>query len=147
LALVVGVAQARVHSALAVLGLSLAYVAVLLAFRPAAVWLVRRQEGRPVGAGTISWVLAGVLVSALVTEWIGIHAVFGAFLLGVLLPHDSALAGELERKLHSGVVLLLLPAFFAFTGLRTQVGLIQGAGDWLVCLGITLIATLGKLGG
>ena len=73
--------------------------------------------------------------------------VVAARLLGALLPHDSALAGELERKLHSGVVLLLLPAFFAFTGLRTQIGLIQGAGDWLVCLGITVVATVGKVGG
>jgi Kef-type K+ transport system membrane component KefB len=148
LAVVVGVAQAQVHSALAVLGLTCLFVVALLwVVRPAVVWLVRRQEGRPVEAGAVAWVLAGVLLSALATEAIGIHAVFGAFLLGVVFPHDSALARELERRLHSGIVLMLLPAFFAFTGMRTQIGLIQGAEDWLLCLAITAVATAGKVGG
>ena len=69
-------------------------------------------------------------MSALATEWIGIHALFGAFLLGAVIPHDSRLAPELGRKLQDFVVVLFLPTFFAFTGLRTQLHLVEGA--WAV---------------
>ena len=61
-------------------------------------------------------VFVALLLSALATERIGIHALFGAFLLGAMIPHDSRLARELTRKLEDIVVVLLLPAFFAFTG-------------------------------
>ena len=56
---------------------------------------------------------------------IGIHALFGAFLLGAIIPHDSQLARELTDKLDDFVVVLFLPAFFAFTGMRTQIGLVE----------------------
>lgn len=71
-----------------------------------------------------------MLTSALATEWIGIHALFGALLLGAVIPHDSRLARELGRKLQDFVVVLFLPAFFALTGLRTQLDLVHGAGQW-----------------
>jgi Kef-type K+ transport system membrane component KefB len=67
--------------------------------------------------------------------------------LGAIVPHDSRIARELRAQIESLVVVLLLPAFFAFTGLRTQVGLLQGAGAWLLCGGIVLVASLGKFGG
>src|SRR6202043_617478 len=81
------------------------------------------------------------------TEAIGIHAIFGAFVLGVIVPHDSRIARQLREQLEGVVVVLLLPAFFAFTGLRTQVGLLRGASGWLLCGGIILVASLGKFGG
>src|SRR6202023_2763346 len=86
-------------------------------------------------------------LSALITEAIGIHAIFGAFVLGVIVPHDSRIARQLREQLEGVVVVLLLPAFFAFTGLRTQVGLLRGAEGWLLCGGIILVASLGKFGG
>ena len=78
---------------------------------------------------------------------IGTHAIFGAFLFGAVMPHDSALARALEAKLHDLVTILLLPAFFAFTGMRTQIGLLASAYDWAVCGLIILVATAGKFGG
>ena len=88
-----------------------------------------------------------VLLSALATEAIGVHAVFGAFLLGAVIPHDSRLAREFTHKLKDVVTVLLLPAFFALTGLRTEIGLVSGWDSWLICAAIIVAATLGKFGG
>jgi Kef-type K+ transport system membrane component KefB len=95
----------------------------------------------------MSVVFATLLLGALVTEWIGIHALFGAFLIGVSIPHDSALARGLRVRLHDTVAVLLLPAFFAFSGLRTQFGLVSGPGQWSVCILILIVACVGKFGG
>jgi Kef-type K+ transport system membrane component KefB len=148
LAFVVGVAQARLDGTVRVAGLSLAFVlAMLFVVRPVAGWLVRRAEDRPVTPGVVTWVLLAALLSALATEAIGIHAIFGAFLLGAVMPHDSSLARELTVKLEDVVTVLLLPAFFAYTGMRTQIGLVAGAEEWLLCAGILVVATAGKFGG
>jgi Kef-type K+ transport system membrane component KefB len=92
-------------------------------------------------------VLVAVLLSALATEAIGIHAIFGAFLLGAIVPHDSRVAREVGRRLHDVVTVLLLPAFFAYTGMRTQIGLVSGAEQGLLCGVIIVAATAGKFGG
>src|SRR6202035_4884218 len=97
--------------------------------------------------GVVALVFAALLLSALATEVIGIHAIFGAFLLGAVIPHDSTIAQAFTRKLEDLVTVLLLPAFFAFTGMRTQVGLVSGLEQWLVCGLILLVATAGKFGG
>jgi Kef-type K+ transport system membrane component KefB len=90
---------------------------------------------------------AALLLAALSTEQIGIHALFGAFLMGSVIPHDSPLAREIKQKFEDLVVVLFLLTFFAFTGLRTQVGLVHGLRDWLICLLIIGVASLGKFGG
>ena len=149
LALLISVAQSRMGSALLTIGLTLGYVAVmLLAVRPAVARIVRRQELlRTVTQGATALVLVGLLLSALATEYIGIHPLFGAFLLGAIIPHKSLLARSMSTKLEDLVVVLLLPAFFAFTGLRTQIGLISGLDNWLVCTVIVVVASIGKFGG
>jgi Kef-type K+ transport system membrane component KefB len=148
LAIVAGVAQARVGDAAAVIGWSVLFVlVVLVVVRPLAIRLARRWEERCVGPGILGWLLALVLLSALATEWIGIHAIFGAFLLGAVIPHDSRLAREVSHKLHDVVTILLLPAFFAYTGMRTEIGLVSGWDQWLWCGVIMVVATAGKFGG
>jgi Kef-type K+ transport system membrane component KefB len=129
--------------------LAAGYVAVVLAVvRPAVRGLIRRHERLGASTQTSLGVLVlAMLTSALTTEWIGIHALFGAFLLGAVVPHDSRLVRELGQKLQDLVVVLFLPVFFAFTGLRTQLQLVEGAGQWALCLAITLVACLGKFGG
>jgi len=147
LAFVVSVVRAQSGSILLTVLLTAAYIGVLLAVvRPLAARLVRAVDHRGVTKEVMTVVFVALLLSALITEAIGIHAIFGAFVLGVIVPHDSRIARQLRTRLEGLVVVLLLPAFFAFTGLRTQVGLLQGTG-WLLCGVIILVASLGKFGG
>jgi Kef-type K+ transport system membrane component KefB len=147
LAFVVGVAQARASGAVVVAVLALAFIVfVVVVVRPVAARAARHTEERPIGTGTVALALLAVLLAALTTEAIGIHAIFGAFLLGAVVPHDSKLAHELTRKLDAFTI-LMLPAFFAYSGMRTEIGLVAGATEWLVCGLLVLVATIGKLGG
>ena len=150
LAAVVGVARADAGTAVRVVGGAVAFVAVmLLAVRPVAVRLARRldADAGPLPPAVLSLVFLGVLLSSLATEAIGVHALFGAFLFGAVLPHDGRLARECERSLTGPVTGLLLPAFFAATGMRTAIGLVDTAADWLWCGAVILVATAGKVGG
>jgi Kef-type K+ transport system membrane component KefB len=88
-----------------------------------------------------------VLIASLTTELIGVHAVFGAFLLGAVIPHDSRFAHVLRESLENVVTILLLPAFFAFTGMRTQIGLLSTWYEWAICGLIIVVAVAGKFGG
>lgn len=148
LALVVGVAKAQVGDALLVILWSALFVGgMVVLVRPLVAAYVRRKGDSPPSRGTIAIVIIGVLLAALTTEAVGVHAVFGAFLLGALIPHDSRLARDIGRKLYDVVTVLLLPAFFAYTGLRTQIGLVSSAAEWGMCAAIVLVATAGKFGG
>lgn len=149
LAIVVGVAQAQVSQGLYVTVGALAFIlAVFFLVRPLVRRVVRRwpEEGS-LPQGAVAGVFVAVLLSALATESIGIHAVFGAFLLGAIIPHDSAVARHFTHRLGEVVTILLLPAFFAFTGMRTRIDLVTGLDNWLICGLIILVATAGKLGG
>ncbi len=150
LAFVAGIATAKVEGAAATVGWVVLYVAAMfLVVRP----LISRFlafENRCVGPLTqtsLAIVFAALLLSAVATEAIGIHALFGAFLLGAMLPHDGRLAEGLRARLEDVVLVLFLPSFFAFTGMRTQIGLVNTTQDWLVCALIVVVATLGKFGG
>ena len=150
LAIVSGVATSQVHGIAWTLGLVALYVTVMfLVARPLLRRLAAREEKRhgPVSLEILAVVFACVLVSAVCTEAIGIHALFGAFLVGALMPHDGRLADQLRARLEDVVVVLLLPVFFAFTGMRTQIGLVGSATDAIATLGIIGVATLGKFGG
>ena len=92
-------------------------------------------------------VLAVLLSSALVTETIGIHALFGAFVAGAIMPAGGTFRTVLRDRLESVSSVFLLPLFFAYTGLRTQIGLLDNVVSWAICLGIIAVATAGKLGG
>ena len=144
LAFVVGVAQAKISGAFVVIGMTAAYLAfMLLIVRPLAGRLNTVKPTR----GAVALVLVALLLSALATEAIGIHAIFGAFMLGAVIPHDSAIAREFIHKLEDFVTILLLPAFFALTGMRTQIGLVAGWEQWALCLVVIAVATVGKFGG
>ena len=149
LALLIAVARQQAGAFLLTAALVVAYVAFMLAVvRPALRRLVARvetsEDARPIA---VAMLLVGVVASALATEAIGIHALFGAFFLGALIPNESKLAQELSARVEDVVLVLLLPAFFAVTGLRTQMGLLQTAEQWLLCLAILAVACLGKIGG
>jgi len=149
LALVVGVARAQPGRVLVTAGEAIAFILLVLVIaRRGAAWLARRQmsQGRTTQQ-MFATVCVSLLVSALLTERIGIHALFGAFLLGAVVPHDSQLARDIREKCEDLVVVLFLPVFFAFTGMRTQAGLLKEPADWLACVVIILIASAGKFGG
>jgi Kef-type K+ transport system membrane component KefB len=148
LAVVVSIIQFRAKQSLMTIGLTTLFVIGMLTLvRRGALLLARVNSSRgKLSQGVFCLVICAVCVSAMTTELIGIHALFGAFLLGVVIPHDSRLARELIAKLEDLVVVLFLPAFFALTGLRTQIGLIGGA-QLLVCGLVIAVASLGKFGG
>ena len=93
-------------------------------------------------------VLTGLLLSAIATDRIGIHAIFGAFLFGAILPQQSEFVAEITGKLEDFAVVFLLPLFFAYSGLRTELGQLgTNAHLWLLCAAIVAVAILGKWGG
>lgn len=150
LALVVALAQAR---GLAAAGLSAALaVLFVLALHGVARPLLQRAFGARLAAerdGTGALALAVVLLLAcsFCAEVIGIHALFGAFLAGTVMPAGSTVREPLRQRLNGFSAVGLLPLFFALTGLRTHLGLLQGAQDWLLCGLIAAVAVAGKLGG
>jgi Kef-type K+ transport system membrane component KefB/nucleotide-binding universal stress UspA family protein len=148
LAVVVGIAGSGGVGAAAI-------TTALAATYSAAVWLYVRpvlrrigpRSGQAVSTDVIAVVLLLLIASACITEWIGIHALFGAFLLGAAMPREGGLTGVITEKLEDFTTIVLLPLFFAWSGLRTQIGLLSDANDWLLCLLIIAVASLGKFGG
>jgi Kef-type K+ transport system membrane component KefB len=149
LALVVGIAKATTSAAALTVVLALGFTAVMLwGVRPLlARWVARRTPSENASANAMAIVFVGLLLSALATEAIGIHALFGAFLFGAIIPHDSTLAHAAAGKLSDVVIVLFLPMFFAFTGMRTEIGLVSGTENWLLCALVIAVATVGKFGG
>jgi Kef-type K+ transport system membrane component KefB len=148
LAFVVGIARAQAGEGLLVTAGALGYMACLLVLvRPLLRRMTVRWATEPLPRVAVGIVFVALLLSALTTEVIGIHAIFGAFLLGAVIPHDSSVARAFTRQLDHLVTVLLLPAFFAFTGMRTRIDLVSGWDQWALCGLIILIATLGKFGG
>lgn len=88
-----------------------------------------------------------VIISSATTEIIGIHALFGAFMSGVVMSMTNKLKQLMFEKVEDVAVLLFLPLFFAFTGLRTQIGALDSPALWGVCIAVVVLAVIGKFGG
>jgi Kef-type K+ transport system membrane component KefB len=95
----------------------------------------------------MAFLLLLALASALCTERLGIHLLFGSFLMGAIMPKDPKFVRYVLDRFETITITLLLPLFFAFTGLRTNIGLLSGPSMWFYCILIILVATGGKLGG
>jgi Kef-type K+ transport system membrane component KefB len=151
LAFVVAIARATSVSGAAFnLGLVLVFIALMLfVVKPKLpIWLGYQALERPNPSKSVLAVIFMVVIfSALTTELIGIHALFGAFLAGIVMPTAAGFRDKLVIRVENLSAVLLLPVFFAFTGLRTQVGMLTDPQDWLICLIIIAVATAGKLGG
>jgi K+:H+ antiporter len=96
---------------------------------------------------SIAVILLFVLASGWLTESLGVHALFGAFLAGIVMPRHKELSQKLLDRFEAFIVVLLLPLYFAFTGLRSSFFLITGAEMWFYCAVIIMIAVIGKWGG
>ena len=88
-----------------------------------------------------------LLLSSYVTEVIGIHALFGAFVAGVIMPDNQKFKQIFIEKVEDVALVLLLPLFFVFTGLRTQIGLLNDPYLWMICGLVILVAVTGKFVG
>lgn len=97
----------------------------------------------------MSFIIVLLLLSSLATEAIGVHALFGAFMAGAMMPSSalSRLKELIAPRLEYVSLLVLLPLFFALTGLRSEIGLLNSIDAWLICGGIIVIAVFGKLFG
>ncbi|MEG1867280.1 MAG: cation:proton antiporter [Bacteroides sp.] len=150
LAVVIAIAQAgSFASALYSIGLTVLYIGLM--------FLVVRPFLKKVGAlyankevinkSFVAFILLILIISSAVTEIIGIHALFGAFMAGVVMPPSMGFRKVMMEKVEDISLVFFLPLFFAFTGLRTEIGLINSPALWGVCLLLVTVAIAGKLGG
>jgi len=150
LALAVGVAHASgAGAAMRTAAYAAAYVAgMFFLVRPflGRLQLLYERQGR-LAQGVIAVIFLMVLGSAMLTDVIGIHAMFGAFFLGFVMPKGTDFVRHLGEKLEDFVVVLLLPIFFAYAGLRTRLGLLGEPGLWTQAALVIAVACLGKFGG
>lgn len=122
---------------------------VMVAVRPAMAWVARRAgpENDNVDEACIAVTLAGVLVAGFVTDYIGIHAIFGAFVFGLAIPKEGEFASRLIERIEDFVSSLLLPLYFASSGLKTDVAKIRGVEAWGLLGLVIATACLGKISG
>ncbi|HWP44046.1 MAG TPA: cation:proton antiporter [Blastocatellia bacterium] len=148
LAFVSGVAKAQLGQGLWVAAGTVIYMAIIfLIVRPFLGRISSQLKTETLARETTAIFLVALLLSSLASEFIGIHAAFGAFLLGAVIPHDSAVARSFSGQLETVITVLFLPAFFALTGMRTRIDLVSGLDQWLICGLIIVVATAGKFGG
>ncbi|MEO6027783.1 MAG: cation:proton antiporter [Candidatus Binatia bacterium] len=150
LAFVVSIVRAtHVGEAITTTILALVYIGVMLKLvRPLIERLAARSANKEgLSQNLVAATLLMLLLSSWITELIGIHALFGAFIFGAIVPKRDGFAQLLADKLEDLVVVLLLPLFFAYSGLRTEIGLLDTTSAWAMCGLIILVACVGKFGG
>ncbi|RPB15272.1 hypothetical protein P167DRAFT_483200 [Morchella conica CCBAS932] len=137
-------------TALYVLLISVAWVLFLVyAVRPAFLWVLRRDgsiENGP-SQSMVALTLLMVLASAFFTDIIGVHAIFGGFLIGLICPHEGGFAVRLTEKVEDLVSVLFLPLYFTLSGLKTNIGLLNDGIVWGYVVGVVVIAFFGKIFG
>lgn len=150
LAIVIAISKAGTFaSALYSVGLAVAYIAAMfLLVRP---FLKKIGEvyanKEAINKTFVAFILLILIISSCITEVIGIHALFGAFMAGVVMPSNIGFRKVMMEKVEDISLVFFLPLFFAFTGLRTQIGLINSPELWGVCALLVTVAIAGKLGG
>lgn len=108
--------------------------------------LMSREDSDELPAPAFAWIMIGVLACAGFAEWIGLHAIFGAFLFGVALPRNDRLLHALARRIEPVAIVLLMPVLFALAGQNATPEVFAGAGIGAFAL-VLLAAIVGKLGG
>jgi Kef-type K+ transport system membrane component KefB len=108
---------------------------------------VAYEEAGRIPGGWIAAIFAGILLSAFATEEIGIAVIFGAFIMGMIMPRNAGLTEDVTHRMEDMVVTLLLPMFFAYTGLRTDIGLLDRPILWGITLLLIAVAIVGKFFG
>lgn len=150
LAVIIAVVKSELnHLALwqMLLGVAVYLAVMLFVLKPLMRKFIVRHADTRRNDMTIAALFVCMLASSWATEWLGIHALFGAFFAGVIVPKESGFAEEITKRMQLPVVVLLIPLFFAFTGLRTSIGLISGPEMILFAGLVFLVAISGKFGG
>ncbi|GAV63526.1 Na_H_Exchanger domain-containing protein [Cephalotus follicularis] len=118
----------------------------MLILPPIFKWMANRcPEGEPVDEIYVCATLAAVLAAGFVTDMIGIHALFGAFVIGVIIPKEGPFAGALVEKVEDLVSGLFLPLYFVSSGLKTNVATIRGLQSWVLLVLVISTACFGKV--
>jgi len=150
LALIIAISVSGSLSSSFVLLLLIALYVVIMFYviRPLFAKIGQAQSER-LSMNAMSLIIVILLLSSLATEAIGVHALFGAFMAGAMMPSSavSRLKELIAPRLEYVSLLVLLPLFFALTGLRSEIGLLNSVDAWLICGGIILLAVFGKLFG
>ena len=136
--------------ALYVLLTAVAYVLFLVyAVRPGFLWILRRTGSIQNGPtqGIVALTLLLTLASSFFTGIIGIHPIFGGFVVGLICPHDGGFAIKLTEKVEDLVGVLFLPLYFALSGLNTNIGLLDDGITWAYVIGVIAVAFFGKIVG
>ncbi|SFP30254.1 Kef-type K+ transport system, membrane component KefB [Variovorax sp. OK605] len=129
------------------LGMAVVLCVLFLGAKPAFAWLLRtKAPGGEPSTTVMAALMLGLLVTALATEWLHLHAVFGAFLFGACLPRDDRLLKSLTERIEPISIVVLMPLFFALAGLGTTASAFTGASLGAMLL-IVAVATLGKVAG
>ncbi|KAI0540264.1 K+ homeostasis protein Kha1 [Xylaria digitata] len=120
---------------------------LVYAVRPVFHWALRKTGSIQSGPtqGMIAVTLLLVLVSSWFTSIIGVHAIFGAFLVGLICPHDGGFAIRLTEKIEDLITVLFIPLYFAFSGLSTNLGLLNDGITWAYVIAIIAVAFAGKI--
>ncbi len=150
LAAVIALVKAgNINSALVSLGLSAAYITFMIMVMKPLFHRIAEQNftKETINKPIVAIFLFSLIVSSYITEVIGIHALFGAFLAGVIMPSNINFRHVFQEKVEDLSQVLLLPLFFVYTGLRTQIGLLNEPHLWLVFAAIVAVATIGKFAG
>ncbi len=105
------------------------------------------DEAGQIPSGWFAAIVVGVLLSAYITEAINIDVIFGGFIMGMIMPRHARLTEEVTRRVEDFVVTLLLPLFFVYTGLKTNITLLDRPELWLITAGLVVLAIVGKLAG
>ncbi len=150
LAFVIGLARAEgLHQAIGTTAMSAVYIVMMVfAVRPflRRVEVYYEREGR-LTTGVLAVLVIIVLCSSLATELIGIHALFGAFMAGAIMPKGGRFVRDVTNRIQSFTLIVLLPIFFAFTGLKTRIGLINSSELLMMTALIIAVACIGKFSG
>jgi Kef-type K+ transport system membrane component KefB len=150
--------QYEPQATLCMVGLAVVFALLMVFFaRPILIrwlgWSMRSKSGesplprREIGLNTLAILLIIILICAIATSLIGIFAIFGAFLLGVVLSDQHAFRDAVTHQLRNFVTVFFLPIFFTYTGLRTDIGSLGSPLMWMLALAIMLVAIAGKFGG
>lgn len=135
------------HLAVRIVLLAAYVLLMIFAVRPLLRRLVPAVARKASSEAVLAMVLLLVFASACTTELLGIHALFGAFILGAIVPREGTLTATLVTHTRGLTTVIFLPLFFAVTGLRTNVALLHDRTLWICCALVLLVAIVGKIGG